>query len=95
MDYIPIKTNLKKLPKGMFIKYYKIDGGSSTGFVKSHWKKGESQGIAFENLKNTESPRYKSWTVSYNNIAKVEKKVDPRFKEEFEYLINLIKKNKS
>lgn len=92
MDYIPIpKAQIKDLPRRSYIQYT-LKGEPNKfkrGFLKGHWKK-EINGVKVGGLIMSFRKSFagESWTVRYDQIKLVEKKIAPEFYFEFQFLIN-------
>jgi hypothetical protein len=88
-DYIPVPlTQIKRLVNGDFVTYKKRnDDNWKKGKIKCHWFK-EIDGIRIEGLTLVFTNRSKGWTITYDQIEEIQKKINPKFFFEFQYLLN-------
>ena len=90
-DYIKVPISLiEKLTFNDYVRYKKKADNTKWvyGFIGTHWRKDNVKGMS---VKYNTTKGAKSWTVSYDYIEEIEKKVNPKFYFEFNYILNSIK----
>lgn len=79
----------KFLVSGDYVRYVRKDDNKvKKGFVKCHWSNDEGEGLCLSFNMNKAS---KKWTVKYDMLKHIEKKINPSFFFEYQMIMNAIK----
>ena len=90
-EYLSVPLSLiDKLILNDFVRYKKKSNNDKYiyGYVKTHWSKDNVKGLT---LSHGVAKTSKSWTISYDYIELIEKKINPKFYFEYYHIMNSIK----